>query len=173
MSREVHVRFWESAGVRFLRATHLPLYRQEGICGRAGLAIPRSTLSAWATLLINERTTSRSCASRSFELDARRGITGIRSNRSRPRYRIGARASRPGCITFAVGAPPVVVGGHAEANLRQVLGVFAAGRMLRDCHASGVRFESSLTSKNRRGQPVTSDSPELFDTTHAKPCCAK
>lgn len=24
MSREVHVRFWESAGVRFPRATHLP-----------------------------------------------------------------------------------------------------------------------------------------------------
>ena len=27
MSREVHVRFWESVGVRFPRATHLPLYR--------------------------------------------------------------------------------------------------------------------------------------------------
>ena len=26
---------------------HLPLYRQEGIFGRAGLAIPRSTLAAW------------------------------------------------------------------------------------------------------------------------------
>ena len=47
MSREVHVRFWESAGVQFPRATHLPLYRQEGIFGRAGLAIPRSTLAAW------------------------------------------------------------------------------------------------------------------------------
>ena len=28
-------------------ADHLPLYRQEGIFGRAGLALPRSTLGAW------------------------------------------------------------------------------------------------------------------------------
>lgn len=28
-------------------ADHLPLYRQEAIFGRAGLAIPRSTLGAW------------------------------------------------------------------------------------------------------------------------------
>ena len=28
-------------------ADHLPLYRQEAIFGRAGLAIPRSTLAAW------------------------------------------------------------------------------------------------------------------------------
>ncbi len=28
-------------------ADHLPLYRQESICGRAGLAIPRSTLAQW------------------------------------------------------------------------------------------------------------------------------
>lgn len=28
-------------------ADHLPLYRQETIFGRAGLAIPRSTLGAW------------------------------------------------------------------------------------------------------------------------------
>lgn len=28
-------------------ADHVPLYRQEGIFGRAGLAIPRSTLAAW------------------------------------------------------------------------------------------------------------------------------
>ena len=27
MSREVHVRFWESAAVQSRRATHLPLYR--------------------------------------------------------------------------------------------------------------------------------------------------
>ncbi len=47
MSREVHVRFWESARVRFPRATQLPLYRQEGIFERAGLAIPRSTLAQW------------------------------------------------------------------------------------------------------------------------------
>ncbi|MCB8749105.1 IS66 family transposase, partial [Rhodoferax sp. U2-2l] len=26
---------------------HLPLYRQEAIFGRAGVAIPRSTLGAW------------------------------------------------------------------------------------------------------------------------------
>jgi transposase len=47
MSREIHVRFWESAGVRFPCATHLPLYRQEGVFERAGLAIPRSTLGQW------------------------------------------------------------------------------------------------------------------------------
>ena len=47
MSREVHVRFWESAGAQFPRATHQPLYRQEGIFERAGLAIPRSTLAQW------------------------------------------------------------------------------------------------------------------------------
>jgi len=28
-------------------ADHLPLYRQESIFGRAGLAIPRSTLAQW------------------------------------------------------------------------------------------------------------------------------
>ena len=28
-------------------ADHLPLYRQEGIFGRAGQAIPRSTLAQW------------------------------------------------------------------------------------------------------------------------------
>ncbi|MCB8749097.1 transposase, partial [Rhodoferax sp. U2-2l] len=28
-------------------ADHLPLYRQEAIFGRAGVAIPRSTLGAW------------------------------------------------------------------------------------------------------------------------------
>ncbi len=43
MSREVHVRFWERAGVRFLRATHLPLYRQGKIYAREGLEIDRST----------------------------------------------------------------------------------------------------------------------------------
>ena len=47
MSREVHVRFWESAGVRFPRATHLPLYRQEHIFERAGHLISRSTLAQW------------------------------------------------------------------------------------------------------------------------------
>ena len=47
MSREVHVRFWESAGVQFLRATHLPLYRQEAIFERAGMGLSRSTLAQW------------------------------------------------------------------------------------------------------------------------------
>ena len=47
MSREVHVRFWESAGVRSPRATHLPLYRQEAIFERAGHLIARSTLAQW------------------------------------------------------------------------------------------------------------------------------
>jgi len=47
MSREVHVRFWESVGVRLPCATRLPLYRQEGLFGRAGLAIPQSTLAQW------------------------------------------------------------------------------------------------------------------------------
>lgn len=45
MSREVHVRFWESAGVRFPRATHLPLYRQSQIYAREGVALERSTLA--------------------------------------------------------------------------------------------------------------------------------
>ena len=47
MSREAHVRFWESAGVRFPRATHLPLYRLENIFARAGFAIDRSTMCVW------------------------------------------------------------------------------------------------------------------------------
>jgi hypothetical protein len=44
MSGDVHVRFWESAGVRFPRATHLPLHRQEAILGRLGWDVTRSTL---------------------------------------------------------------------------------------------------------------------------------
>src|SRR5690606_17449385 len=47
MSREAHVRFWESVGVRIPCATHLPLYRQEQIYTRAGVKIPRSTLAEW------------------------------------------------------------------------------------------------------------------------------
>jgi hypothetical protein len=47
MSREVHVRFWESAGARFPRATHLPLYRQEEIYARSGVHIPRSSMAQW------------------------------------------------------------------------------------------------------------------------------
>jgi hypothetical protein len=37
MSREVHVRFWESPGVRFPRATQLPLERQVRMMKRFGL----------------------------------------------------------------------------------------------------------------------------------------
>ncbi len=47
MSREVHVRFWESAEVRFLRATRLPLYRQAQIYSRQGINLDRSTLANW------------------------------------------------------------------------------------------------------------------------------
>ena len=47
MSGDVHVRFWESAGVRFPRATHLPLYRLEGILGRHGINLSRSTTCDW------------------------------------------------------------------------------------------------------------------------------
>jgi hypothetical protein len=47
MSREAHVRFWESAGVRFPRATHLPLYRQEGILQRSGVELSRSSMCRW------------------------------------------------------------------------------------------------------------------------------
>ena len=47
MSREVHVRFWERAGVKFPRATRLPLYRQSEIYARAGVPLERSTLAEW------------------------------------------------------------------------------------------------------------------------------
>ena len=47
MSREVHVRFWERAGVRIPRATHLPLYRQVQIFARQGVTLDRSTLCTW------------------------------------------------------------------------------------------------------------------------------
>ena len=47
MSREVHVRFWESAGVRLPRATRLPLYRQSQIFEREGIDLDRSTLADW------------------------------------------------------------------------------------------------------------------------------
>jgi hypothetical protein len=47
MSGDVHVRFWESAGVRFPRATHLPLYRLEAIFARSGFEIDRATQSVW------------------------------------------------------------------------------------------------------------------------------
>jgi hypothetical protein len=68
MSREVHVRFLGERGVRLLRATHLPLYRQlqiyapqgrgaralhDGRMGRSSLPARRSTGSA---ARIRERT---------------------------------------------------------------------------------------------------------------------
>jgi len=47
MSGDVHVRFWESAGVQFPRATHLPLYRLENIFARSGFEIDRVTQCIW------------------------------------------------------------------------------------------------------------------------------
>ena len=47
MSREVHVRFWERVGVKFPRATRLPLYRQGKIYAREGIDLERSTLADW------------------------------------------------------------------------------------------------------------------------------
>ena len=47
MSREVHVRFWERVGVKFPRATRLPLYRQGKIYAREGIDLDRSTLADW------------------------------------------------------------------------------------------------------------------------------
>jgi len=44
MSGDVHVRFWESAGVRFPRATHLPVYRQQDLFAGSGWTPQRSTL---------------------------------------------------------------------------------------------------------------------------------
>jgi len=49
MSGDVHVRFWESAGVRLPRATHLPLYRQGAIFRRHGVELARSTMCGWMT----------------------------------------------------------------------------------------------------------------------------
>ena len=45
MSREVHVRFWESVRVKSPRATRLPLYRQSQILARSGIELQRSTLA--------------------------------------------------------------------------------------------------------------------------------
>jgi len=36
MNGDVHVRFWESAGVRFPRATHRPVYRQQDLFAGSG-----------------------------------------------------------------------------------------------------------------------------------------
>src|SRR3989475_12464596 len=49
MSRETHVRFWESAGVQSPRATHLPLARQVRQMARVGLTVDTQTL--WDQLL--------------------------------------------------------------------------------------------------------------------------
>jgi hypothetical protein len=38
---------WERAGVKFPRATRLPLYRQAKIYAREGLELDRSTLCDW------------------------------------------------------------------------------------------------------------------------------
>ena len=51
MSREVHVRFWESPEVRFLRATRLPLERQCRILERHGLVVTSQTLWDLANVL--------------------------------------------------------------------------------------------------------------------------
>ena len=47
MSREAHVRFWERVGVKFPRATRLPLYRQAQMMSRQGIDLDRSTLADW------------------------------------------------------------------------------------------------------------------------------
>ena len=47
MNGDVHVRFWESVGVRFPHATRLPLHRLEGIFRRYGVDIDVSTLCDW------------------------------------------------------------------------------------------------------------------------------
>ncbi len=41
MNREVHVRFWERAGVQLPRATHFPLYRQAKRFEREGIKLDR------------------------------------------------------------------------------------------------------------------------------------
>jgi transposase len=53
MSGDAHVRFWESAGVQFPRATHTPLYRQEGILARHGVEISRKTMCDWMASVAN------------------------------------------------------------------------------------------------------------------------
>ena len=47
MSGDVHVRFWEGAGVRLPRATHLPLHRLQRAYERQGYFLHRSTLCDW------------------------------------------------------------------------------------------------------------------------------
>ena len=45
MSRETHVRFWESARVRSPRATHLPFYRQHQRMNDGGITVTRPWLT--------------------------------------------------------------------------------------------------------------------------------
>ena len=45
MSRETHVRFWESARVRSPRATHLPFYRQHQRMADCGITVTRPWLT--------------------------------------------------------------------------------------------------------------------------------
>ena len=47
MSGDVHARFWESAGVRFPRATHLPYYRQSSILRRNDVDLSDSTIGRY------------------------------------------------------------------------------------------------------------------------------
>ena len=46
-------------------ADHLPMYRSERIFGRAGLAIPRSTLAEWVGACSSTAATASRCAARS------------------------------------------------------------------------------------------------------------
>ena len=47
MNREVHVRFWERAGVKPPRATRLPLNRQSETFAREGVELDVSTMADW------------------------------------------------------------------------------------------------------------------------------
>ena len=52
MSREAHVRFWEGAGVRFPRATHLPLERQVRMMRNDGLFLDSQTPVSYTHLTL-------------------------------------------------------------------------------------------------------------------------
>ena len=67
MTRECHVRFWESAEVRFLCATHLPLYRLEKILKRYGGQITRTTLANWIIRLVCHGTTVAESSGMAFD----------------------------------------------------------------------------------------------------------
>lgn len=53
MSREAHVRFWESAGVKFPRATHLPIERQCSRWQSYGIRIAPATLGRCVSAAID------------------------------------------------------------------------------------------------------------------------